>query len=201
MLPGLAPPASLRLAVPVWGLDTSTVRMSCAALIPHPVRDGGPVLPGPYLVCDTLSLPRGTNLAARQAAAVRAMVPWLDGLLNRWGMPGVIGYEAPLAGTKTPLPSFYVVGALLVAIGEVFDSTVQVEGWSPGEWKLAATGQGYIRGLSKSTPRDEKRRAEKARLLAWARDVAGYVGELEDEADAVGVVTATGVRFERFLSV
>lgn len=204
MLPGLGPPASLRLPVPAWGIDTSTLRMSCAGLLPLSEADAiargmeavtglAPAASGPKLVWDTLSLPTLKHLAARQAAAVRVMCPWLARLEERWGRPEVIGYEAPLAGGNTPLPSFYVVGALLVAIGEVFEGSVALDPWSPSEWKKVATGAGYIRGLPKAMPKAEKRRAEKARLVEWAQGV-GYTGELDDEADSVGVATATGVR-------
>lgn len=193
MLPGLAPPASLRLRAPVWGLDTGTVRMSLAALLP--VHDDR-LAPAPHLAWDTLSLPRGTNIAVRQAAAFRELVPWLDGLVERLGRPAAVGYEAPLAGGNTPLPSFYVVGVLLAALGEVFGPGVELLPWSPGEWKKQATGEGYIRGLPKAMPKAEKRKREKARIVRWAREVAGYAGELDDEADAVGVCTATGIRME-----
>lgn len=199
MLPGLAPPACLRLGASVWGVDTSTVRMAVAGLLaPTMPADGwvDDMERAPRLVWDTLSLPRNTNLAARQAAAYRVLVPWLAGLGEKWGRPDVIGYEAPLAGGNTPLPSFYVVGVLLAAVGEVFGIAVSAEPWSPGEWKKVSTGEGYVRGLPKAMPKAEKRRLEKARLLRWARDVAGYTGDLEDEADAVGVVTATGIRVE-----
>jgi hypothetical protein len=66
-------------------------------------------------------------------------------------------------------------------------------------WKLEATGHGYLPGLPAapkgSTEREkrrvaaERRKAEKARLLRWAQQ-HGYVGDLEDEADAVGIAFA-----------
>lgn len=179
-LPGLAPPASLRLPGPVWGFDLSTVRVSLGMIGP-----GAPEW-------NTLSLPKGSNLWTRQAEAVRELQHWLR--IYAFAPPVLAGFEAPLAGGHTPLPSFYLVGAFLAAWGAVFPM-VELVAFSPGEWKLKATGLGYGR-FPKETPKAAKRKLEKQRLVDWARECCGYVGGLDDEADALGVATATGVVLE-----
>lgn len=200
-LPGLAPPASLRLGRSnVWGVDPSTLRVSVAGLLGSGGVDG---VPG--VVWATRSLPRAETPHLRWGGAYGALDPFVDTLVQLWGRPDLVLVEQPFSGGHHTEPaSYYALAVVLAALGQLGMAT-DVELIDPMSWKLLATGSGYAPGLPaapKGASAAERRKvsgarrvAEKARLMEWAR-VAGYTGELQDEADAVGIATAAGVKLE-----
>jgi hypothetical protein len=194
----------LRLSGPVWGFDPSTLRMAAGILQP-----AGAVVRG-RSSCVTVAaslktLPAHPVLAMRQVMAVDALVGWLRELDAEHGTPARIGLEVPM-GSTVSLSSFYVIGALYVALGQVWGAgTPRVAEMNPGQWKKAVTGAGRVhphrvpRGLDKAgtlAARAETRRRnrehELARIVEWARSI-GYAGGQEDEAAALGVAVAAGL--------
>lgn len=190
------------------GIDPSTVRMSVATIVPVELR-------GPAFVVETLSLPRVENVArnehVRLAATFAELESWLAGLVRVWS-PEVVVVETPFAhGRLVPTESFHVIGVLLAVLGGL---RVRVERMGPQEWKRAALGAGAggtkkpaakcPRGGSHTWPRANvygdgsclKCGAAGYGVLRWAR-TAGYEGVLWDEADALGLATAGGVRVDQ----
>jgi hypothetical protein len=193
-LPGLAPPASLRIPSPVWGVDPSTKRMAFAALIPpgltaelafdidHPER-------APVLRWATISLPEHKAQHVRFAAWAGRIGQFVEACRDEWGYPALIAVEQPFSSSHQTEPvSYMALTCLLVALGlRVPEAEVLV--MPPQSWKKKATGVGSTgHGLTQN----ERRKAEKARLMEWARSV-GYLGQSQDEADACGIATAAGV--------
>lgn len=175
----------------VVGIDLSTLRASAGILAPGA---GGFLAPSkrsmvrtPVLSWSTRTLTTHEHLAYRNVLAVDALVYWLREIEADHGVPTRLALEVPLAGGKTPLPSFWMVGALYVAIGQVWGSRVPVREWNPPQWKKRATGVGSTRVGQTAA---QRRKHEKARLMVWARDVMGYTGGLEDEVDGIGVAVA-----------
>lgn len=183
-LEGLGPPASLRLPGPVLGIDPSTLRMSAGVLLPTaPTR----------AEWSTQTLQRHPSLTVRQMLAGVAIEGWLERLQANYGPFVAVGVEEPMVGGKTVhVSSFYVIGVLLEQIGRVMPDAELVT-FPPPRWKLLATGHGYAPGLPKTASRAAKRKAELARLEAWARDACGWTGLVGDEAAGLGVATAVGV--------
>lgn len=179
--PGMAPPASLALPGPVVGFDPSTLRMSAGGLLRGADR--------PEVKWDTLSLPRRDTLHVRQHEARVKMVAWIDALRVSWGEPVAVGIEQPFSGGHHTEPaSFYIIGVLLECVGAVWpDAELMMV--VPGWWKVRATGAGSVKGV--------RGKAEKERILAWARECAGYTGDLYDESDAIGIATGVAVELER----
>lgn len=180
-LPGLnLPGALLTTQRAVLGVDPSTRRMSAAVLVPAAERE----LHGTFVV-STLSLPQPErDEALRLALAQAAMVSWLGELLTRWE-PEVVAVESPFAhGRLVPVESFHVIGVLLAVLGTYGARVVRL---NPGQWKRAALGAGF--GGVKKPKRGE---AFEYAVLTWAR-AAGYLGSLDDEADAMGIAAAAGV--------
>jgi hypothetical protein len=193
-LPGLAPPASLRIPSPVWGVDPSTKRMAFAALIPpgldveiqHDIED---VERAPVLRWATISLPEHKAQHVRFAAWAGRIGHFVEACRDEWGYPALIAVEQPFSSSHQTEPvSYMALTCLLVALGlRVPEAEVQV--MPPQSWKKKATGVGSTgHGLTQN----ERRKAEKARLMEWARSV-GYLGQSQDEADACGIATAAGV--------
>ena len=172
--PALGPPGSLRLGETIWGIDPSTLRMSVGIVLPEsPAR----------AVVQTCSLAPGA-LHVRQFKAREVLPVFVDRLVMRHGEPAAVAIEKPFAhGHRVPVESYYAIAAMLDALGEVMPSTAL---WwlEPQTWKSAALGKG-------------NGRAKKPQIMAWAREVCGYEGELEDEADALGIATAAAIRFCR----
>lgn len=195
----------LRLLEPVWGLDPSTKRMAAGILVPTFDVERGPKQAtlrkawAPAAAWSSRTMPASPVLAFRQIMAVDAMAAWFRELAANHGRPGAIGIEKPM-GKTVPLPSYYLVGAIYCAIGEVWggDAPLVLE-LAAQEWKLAATGYGYAPGLPRSMPKPEKRRIELARLVQWATDACSYGGESDDEAAGLGVAVATGHKLRRRL--
>jgi hypothetical protein len=193
-LPGLAPPASLRIPSPVWGVDPSTKRMAFAALIPpgldveiqHDIMDAERA---PVLRWATISLPEHKAQHVRFAAWAGRIGHFVEACRDEWGSPALIAVEQPFSSSHQTEPvSYMALTCLLVALGlRVPEAEVVV--MPPQSWKKKATGVGSTgRGLTQN----ERRKAEKARLMEWARSV-GYLGQSQDEADACGIATAAGV--------
>jgi hypothetical protein len=193
-LPGLAPPASLRIPSPVWGVDPSTKRMAFAALIPpgldveiqHDIED---VERAPVLRWATISLPEHKAQHVRFAAWAGRIGHFVEACRDEWGYPALIAVEQPFSSSHQTEPvSYMALTCLLVALGlRVPEAEVLV--MPPQSWKKKATGVGSTgHGLTQN----ERRKAEKARLMEWARSV-GYLGQSQDEADACGIATAAGV--------
>lgn len=86
--------------------------------------------------------------------------------------PDEIWIEQP-SGAFTNPTSGYVVGAIAAALG-VARPLTPVFMVPPSTWKLHAIGKGN---------------AGKPDIMAWARSI-GYEGEVQDEADALGVAKA-----------
>jgi hypothetical protein len=210
-LPGMSVVNGLRLSGPVWGFDPSTLRMAAGILQPGVVkhRSVGLSTRRPdetVIVAASLkTLPAHPVLAMRQVMAVDALVGWLRELDAEHGTPVKIGLEVPM-GSTVSFSSFYVIGALYVALGQVWGAgTPRVVEMNPGQWKKAATGAGRVhphrvpRGLGKvetlaarAETRRRNRAHELARIVEWARSV-GYAGGQEDEAAALGVAVAAGL--------
>jgi hypothetical protein len=169
----------------VVGIDLSTLRAAACVISPPHDQDV------PVMSWSTVTLPQHDHLSYRQVLAVDVMSDWLRKIEANSDMPARIGLEVPLAGPRTPIVSFLMIGALHVSIGEVWGSRVPVNAWGSGQWKLRATGSGYRPGHIAGKPtKAAKRKAEKARIGLWAREVCGYTGSMEDEQDATGVAVA-----------
>jgi hypothetical protein len=198
-LPGLAPPASLLLPAPVWGIDPSTKRMAFASLTPtfeYPGTEERPIgAYPPILRWATVSLPTHPAPHVKLAAWAGRIGHFVEACRDEWGVPALVAIEQPFStGHKTEPMSYMALAALLVALGlRVPDAEVCLI--PPQTWKAKATGSGYAPGLPRDASKTARRRAEKARLMEWAR-AAGYAGQSEDEADACGIATAAGVILE-----
>jgi hypothetical protein len=181
--PALAPPHSLNLPGAVWGMDPSTKRLSVAAVLPW-----DPAGEGNRLAIETFSYSQAGAMQHRLAAALRTLLHGITDLRRRTGDPVAIYLEEPFGGSDKPGPggkiikphpnSFYFLGVVLNALGHCF-AEVPVTLLAPTTWKAKAIGQGH--GFAK-----------KPEIMAWAHSV-GYEGNLEDEADALGVATAGAV--------
>jgi hypothetical protein len=189
---GLQPPRSLTaLDGPVWGVDPSTLRMSFGAVIPEYALAVPPHEPArvmttapPEIRWATVSLPRKVEpLSAWFGLSFAWTGEEILRLRGEWGEPALVLVEEPFAGGQARVhpSSNRMLGVLLAALGSAFGHRVRVELVHPNSWKLAAMGKG--RGSAKPPE-----------YLEWAREVAGYSGELEDEAAAIGIATAAGVR-------
>lgn len=173
-LPEVAPPLSLRLSQAVWGVDPSTLRVAVGVVKPYTAA-------GDRLVWDTLSLEQRDRGARRLRWAHRELVPWF-GVWADEHPPQFVLVEQPFGKHVHP-ESYFMVGVVLAAVAEAVGDRVPVGTCSPPEWKKLALGAG--RGG-----------ADKEQVLVWAR-AAGYTGGLQDEADAVAIATAAGVRCGR----
>jgi hypothetical protein len=173
-------------------VDPSSKRMAFGALIPS-YFEGEPV--APELDWSTVSLPEHPALHVKVAAWAGRIGSNVEALREKWGVPALVVVEQPFSsGHQTEPTSYYAMAALLVALGlRVPEAEVLLV--PPQTWKSKATGSGYAPGLPASAGKAARRKAEKARLLAWAQG-AGYSGGLEDEADACGIATAAGVILE-----
>lgn len=155
----------------VWGVDPSTLRVAVAAV--RPWKEGqAPV------TWATLSLQQLDRGARRLRMAHDELASWFAHWVECYP-PGFVLVEQPFGRNVHP-QSYFMVGVVLAALASVVNCPVDV--CSPPEWKKLGLGAG--RGG-----------AEKFEILDWARD-AGYTGSLQDEADAVGIATAAGVRVE-----
>jgi len=182
------PLAGVRLRHPVFGLDLSTKQLAAGVVM----RD---VLSAPpRFAWEAKTIVQHPHPAMRAVMAVDTATAWLADMEARYGLPARIGVEIPAAGERTPLVLLYMVQTLLTSIGEQWGATVPVEQIRIGAWKKPATGHGYAPGLPRSAPKGAKRKAEKARLLAWAQDALGYTGSNENEVDGLGVAVATALR-------
>lgn len=180
-LPGLdTPPWSLTPDRAVMGIDPSTKRMSAAVLIPASERRDV------AFTVSTLSLPQPGTDALRLAQGQRELVPWLGALIREYD-PELVLVEQPFAAAKhVPPVSYYAIGVLLAVLGTYGASVEMV---TPAQWKRAALGAG--RGGVRKPKRGEGEYA----VLTWAHK-AGYDGDSWDEADAIGIATAAGVRLD-----
>lgn len=160
----------------VWGCDPSTLRVSVAEVTPEGV-----------IRWDTLRLPRKQSPAAWFHACHQELELWLVELLVEWNEPEMFWLEEPFAGTgRTHVhpSSNRMLGVILAAVGRVLGST-PVELIGPTSWKKTAMGVGN----GHLTPPE---------YLAWMRLNAGYTGDSQDEAAAIGVALA-GARSGREL--
>lgn len=179
----------------VVGIDLSTRRAAASLILPLSTsggtrRGGHPIPAGLEMAWSTVTIPQAEHRAYSMVLAVDALADWLQKIEADYGLPARVGLEVPLAGPRTPIVSFYMLGAFYVALGEVWGSRVPVNEWGVGTWKLRATGSGYRPGLAPSATKAAKRAAEKARIGLWAREACGYPGTMEDEQDATGVAVA-----------
>lgn len=191
-----------RLRGPVVGIDPSTKRMAACIIEPVGMLEDGRWVsdstrepwdgPRSRAVWVTRTLPEHTSPALRHVMAADVLSDMLARIEADHGLPLAVGLEIPYAGTHTPLVSFYIIGALLVAMGDAWGARVPLVEWSAGGWKAPATGSGGTRPKGES--KTARRRREKARVVTWAQDVLGYRGTVDDEADAAGVAVATGLR-------
>jgi hypothetical protein len=206
-LAGLGPLERLsRIPAPVFGFDPGTRRFAAGVLKPErpPISPMKP-WPVPRVYAETVTLKQHDELPFRQVLAVDVLVGWLRELDARYGRPGLIGLEVPM-GNKVKLEFFYVLGAFLVAVGQVWGAGIPVRDLNPGEWKATATGHGIAPGApraKKGATVAEKRAADKARregelgrILEWAQHL-GYSGESFDEAAGIGVAVAVALKATR----
>jgi Holliday junction resolvasome RuvABC endonuclease subunit len=165
----LQPPGSLSLPAPVWGVDPSTKRISVACV--HRGLEW----------TETLSLPRVKDPLRRWGWFYHELTEWLPKLWVR-SAPSHVFVEEPFAPTdrRQQPTSYYLMGVLWAALAASVPAGVQFREVGPGTWKKNAMGEGH--GAAKPPE-----------YMAWAREVAGYAGVIEDEAAAIGVATAGGV--------
>jgi hypothetical protein len=188
---GLTPPRSLTgLDGPVWGVDPSSLRMAFGALLPEYALAVPPFEPArvmrtaePTVVWSTVSLPRKLEGAWWFTLSYRAIVDRVDELRCAWGVPALVLVEEPFASGQARVhpTSNRMLGVLLAALGHVLGQAVRVELVHSNTWKLLAMGKG-------------NGHAKPPAYLEWAREQADYTGELEDEAAAIGIATAAGVK-------
>lgn len=86
--------------------------------------------------------------------------------------PELVLVEQPF-GNNVPPVSYLAMGVIMLAAVRATGATVRSV--PPPTWKRAALGKGN---------------ATKDEVLAWARSMAGYTGELYDESDALGIAEA-----------
>jgi hypothetical protein len=186
LAPSLTPPRSLTgLERPVWGIDPSTLRVSLAIIAPGIV--GGE----PMIGVRTQPLPQNLpNQARRFWLAYRALVPFFNQAVVEVGDPVLVLLEEPFGGggkpgqksARTVHPSSNrMLGVILAALGQALGLDTGIELIQPNSWKRLAMGPG--RGAAKPVE-----------YLGWAQSEAGYSGVLEDEAAAIGIATAAGVK-------
>lgn len=194
-LEGLAPPQSLRLDRPVWGVDPSTAVMAFAGLLPG-TRDDRYADVGPRIAVESVRLPGpGEPIHRRWRLSCSLLCTAVTRLTQEWGVPGLVLVEQPFStGHKTEPTSYYAIGALLIALGDLRLQETDVEMVPPQSWKKAATGLGRL--VSNVGSKRDQWKAEKRRLVEWAQR-AGYAGSDSNEADAVGLATAAGVLLEQ----
>jgi hypothetical protein len=187
----LQPPHGLTLPGPVWGLDPSTHRLAAAVCVPTPPTNPIHELGVHWATC---SYSKSGSMEARLARALGDLLRFFTDFRNSYGgRPAAIYLEEPFGGSEKfnpktkkkeivkPHPhAFYFVGVVRCALGHVF-SDVPVEMIGPPAWKKEALGTGH--GF-----------ADKAEIMRWAREVCGYTGMLEDEADALGIMAAGAVK-------
>lgn len=175
--PGLGPPRSLQaLTDPCWGIDPSSLRVSVAIVAPG----------GVDVYTETKSLPKSNmGLSRWYAESHKVLARWLADMAQLWP-PGLVLLEEPFSHGKSHVhpTSNRMLGVVLAALGEALASPVElVELIGPQSWKARALGKGYGH-------------AKKDEVMAWARDAAGYEGELQDEADAIGIATAAALQWD-----
>lgn len=181
-------PASGEVLTPLWGIDPSTLRVSVA------VRHGIGALP--Y----TKSLPGRAGYqddvsreAWWHAEVLRELTAWLKDLARTQGAPAQVRLEEPFGGSDKPGRSGKIIkprpsshrafGVVLAAIGLALPD-VPVSFVGPTTWKARALGQGH--GFAK-----------KPEIMSWACRTFGYIGGLEDEADALGIAESLAVDLAR----
>jgi len=192
-LDGLAPPASLRLDRPVWGVDPGSTRMAFGALLP---QGGGKCpLEAPRLEWHTVRLMKADAVHLRWARAGNGLHAAVASFKRDWGgAPALVVIEQPFStGHQTEPSSYYAIAMLLGALGQLGLET-DVRFLPPQSWKSLATGKGH--GAMHVKEKTARYRAEKKRLVEWANGV-GYSGHDSNEADAVGLATAAGVLLEQ----
>lgn len=145
----------------------------------------GPDSMAPRVVVATRSLSPGErhDQARRFARAHADLRDFFEVCVVGWDTPALVWVEEPFGGGKrTTHPTLHrMFGVMLAALAGALGPGPTIELVKPGTWKMLALGAG--RGSAK--PEE---------YVAWARDVVGYRGTLEDEAAAIGVATAAGVR-------
>lgn len=175
--PGLRPPRSLTaLRDACWGLDPSSLRVSLAV-----------VSPGGLVDVETRSLPKSSmGLSRWYAESYATLVPWLTARAAE-RTPGLVLLEEPFSHGKSHVhpTSNRMLGVLLAALGRALapQRVELVELIGPQSWKARALGKGHGH-------------AKKDEILSWARAAAGYGGELQDEADAIGIATAAALQWD-----
>lgn len=194
------PLQGVRIREPVFGFDLSTKQLAAGVVMPTIVKHrsvglstGAPEPGAPAFRWEAKTVKDHPHAAMRAVMAVDTTTAWLADMEARYGRPGRVGIEIPAAGERTPLVLLYMVQTLLTSIGEQWGAVVPVEQIRIGAWKKPATGHGYAPGLPRSSSKSARRRAEKARLLAWAQSSLGYTGLNENEVDGLGVAVATAL--------
>ena len=183
----LQPPHGLILPGPVWGLDPSTVRLSACVL--HPRLRPPDEEPHVAVVWRTQSYSRAGAEQSQLARGLGDLLRFFTKLRDEFGRPAAIYLEQPFAGSDKPNPktgkvhrppvvSYYYVALVLCALGHLFaEPEVQMVGATTWKSKALGTGHGF---------------ADKPEVMRWAQGV-GYTGNLQDEADAIGIATAGAV--------
>lgn len=146
-----------------WGVDPALRRLSLAVVTD--VRGtSADVYTGEGAA---KGVPLASALCTLQALALE-----LANKALKHGQPDIIVVEQP-SGKFKNLPLYYAAGVVqqaLASLGVGFVTTLP-----PPSWK-AASGIGGG--------------ANKERIMEWARAELGYTGDIQDEADALGIATA-----------
>jgi hypothetical protein len=156
------------VAGPLWGIDASSKRIALAMLVP-----------GPRLRWATLSLPQPRSQLLRFGGAYEEQLAFFAMHRDMHGASVVYIEEPFMPRDRREVPTHLLAyGVTLAALGQVLGNRPLVE-VGPSRWKAKAMGAGHGH-------------AEKPDILRWAQSV-GYTGQLEDEADAIGVCVAGAV--------
>lgn len=158
----------------VFGVDASTRAVSVAVL-----NDGAPS--SLRVECRTVVIDAKGKLrgAERCLAHRRALDGFLADLTASGGPVDLIAVEQPVGAHVAPA-SLMCLGVLLASLADVVGCPV-VE-LTPTMWKKAALGKGN---------------ASKADVMRWAWVAYGHDGDVQDEADALGVAVAGRMLLER----
>jgi len=158
----------------VWGIDPSTRRVAVGVIEP----DDYPGHDEPRVHVHTLSMPTG-HFAHRLAHGHANLLAWLPRVAARYGTPISVLVEEPMGATMSRVhpSSQRALGVLLSALSATLPRT-EIDLCVPGTWKARSVGHG---------------RASKTDVMNWAISSCGYGGDLQDEADALGIAWAAAL--------
>lgn len=145
----------------VWGVDPSSVRVAVA----WADQAGADVETKAFTRCKA-------DTGERHAAIYRETFELAQRLVLKH-RPEVVFLEQPFAGKQVEPTLFMAVGCIRAALWEA--TGVPVRMIVPPSWRKLALGRGN---------------AKKWETLPWARRQLGYLGDSEDEGDALAIAVA-----------